>query len=149
MPAGIEGYFNSVDVRDLAEGCIACAEKGRKGEGYIMANQLVTIREMFNLLSGITGCKNVKTIIPIEAAKLLGKVGDFMAKAKGKPGKLTSFAVYNLARNNDFSYEKAEKELGYKVRPFKETIKDELLWMKNEGLLNWGGGAQGYAKQPV
>lgn len=149
MPAGIEGYFNSVDVRDLAEGCIACTEKGRKGEGYIMANQLVAIREMFNLLSGITGCKNVKTIIPIKTAKLLGKVGDFMARVKGKPGKLTSFAVYNLARNNDFSYEKAEKELGYKVRPFKETMKDELLWMKSEGLLSWGGGAQGYAKQLV
>jgi len=137
MPAGIEGYFNAVDVRDLARGCIACAARGNKGEGYIMANQLVTIREMFDLLSGITGCKNVKIIIPIGIAKLLGKLNDVVGKITGIPGKMTSFAVYNLARNNNFSCKKAEQELGYKIRPFEETIKDELIWMRNEGLLTW------------
>jgi dihydroflavonol-4-reductase len=33
MPAGIDGSFNMVDVRDLAAGCIAAADKGRIGEG--------------------------------------------------------------------------------------------------------------------
>ena len=137
MPAGIEGYFNSVDVRDLAAGCIACAKRGNPDEGYIMANQLVTIREMFDLLSGITGCKNVKTIIPIKPARLLGKICDLIGKITGKPQKLTSFAVYNLARNNHFSSKKAEQELGYRVRPFEETIRDELVWMKKEGMIDW------------
>ncbi len=37
---GIEGTFNSVDVRDLAEGVIAACEKGRRGECYIMSNEV-------------------------------------------------------------------------------------------------------------
>jgi dihydroflavonol-4-reductase len=45
MRAGIAGSFNSVDVRDLADGVIACAQKGRKGEGYIMSNVLVSIQD--------------------------------------------------------------------------------------------------------
>lgn len=137
MPAGVEGFFNAVDVRDLAEGCIACTEKGRKGEGYIMANELVTIQEMFSLVSKITGCKEVKTIIPASFGKAMGKGMDVVGKITGKPMKMTSFAIYNLARNNNFSIKKAEKELGFKTRPFEETIKDELDWMQEDGLLNW------------
>ena len=35
MPAGINGSFNLCDVRDLAAGTIAAADKGKKGECYI------------------------------------------------------------------------------------------------------------------
>lgn len=136
MPAGIEGYFNAVDVRDLADGSIAAAHKGRKGEGYIMGNQLVSMREMFDLLSRISGCKNVKTILPIPIGKLMGKLCDLQGKLTGKTGRMTSFAVYNLIRNNDFDYSKADRELGYHVRPFEETIEDEIRWMVQEGMLS-------------
>lgn len=139
MPAGIEGYFNAVDVRDLARGCISCAENGRMGEGYIMGNQLVTMREMFDLLSDISGCKNVKLILPIGIGRMMGKLCDLMGKITGKPGRMTSFAVYNLARNNNFSYEKAAKELGYRVRPFADTIRDEMVWMRDEKMISWEG----------
>lgn len=133
MKGGVAGYFNAVDVRDLAKGCISCCDKGRKGEGYIMANQLVSMREMFDLLSELSGCKNVKTILPMEAAKFMAKFGDLKEKITGKPGRLTSFSVYNMARNNNFGYRKAAEELDYDVRPFRETIRDELLWLQAEG----------------
>ncbi len=137
MPAGIEGYFNAVDVRDLASATVACCDKGRKGEGYILANELVTIKEMFKILSDTTGCKEVTRIIPARAGKFMGKASDIIGNITKKEMKMTSFAVYNLARNNNFSCEKAENELGYKTRPFKETIVDELDWMQEEGLLDW------------
>lgn len=135
MPAGIEGNFNAADVRDLAEGCIACAEKGGKGQGYIMGNQLVSMREMFDLLSEKSGCKNVRTILPMSLGKLIGKFCDLQGKITGKTGRMTSFAVYNLIRNNDFDFSRAQKELGYQVRPFSETIEDEIAWMIGEGML--------------
>ena len=65
MPVGIEGSFNSVDVRDLAEGVIACIEKGRNGEGYILSNEMVSIRKMFELISETSGAKLVETILTI------------------------------------------------------------------------------------
>ncbi|MGD1815488.1 MAG: NAD-dependent epimerase/dehydratase family protein [Pleomorphochaeta sp.] len=129
MSAGIAGSFNAVDVRDLADGVIACIDKGRKGEGYIMANEDVTIRQMFDLISNASGCKNVKTIIPKGVALTIARVLKLITKITKKPTALTPYAVYNLSRNNNFSYKKAQFELGYKVRPFSETINDEIEWL--------------------
>lgn len=39
---------------------------------------------------------------------------------------MTTFSVYNLARNSEFDYSKAQKELGYTTHSYKETIHDEL-----------------------
>lgn len=147
MKGGVAGFFNAVDVRDLARGCIAGCEKGRKGESYIMANQLVSMREMFDLLSELSGCKNVKTILPIGIARFMAKFGDLKEKITGKPGRLTSFAVYNMGRNNNFDYQKATEELGFHVRPFRETIRDELCWLQAEGKIRCNMDAERYDKQ--
>lgn len=132
MPAGVQGSFNAVDVRDLADGVIACAEKGGMGEGYIMSNDLVTIGEMFRLIARNTGTKEIKTILPVWAAKALAAVMKAASKFTNKPALLTSFAIYNLARNNNFSSEKAIRELGYKTRPFEQTIADTVDWLRQE-----------------
>ena len=46
---------------------------------------------------------------------------------------MTSFAVYNLERNNTFDYSKAKKVLGYHTCPYTETIRDEVQWLQQEG----------------
>ena len=48
---------------------------------------------------------------------------------------MTTFSVYNLARNNEFDYSKAQRELGYTTRPYQETIHDEVQWFIEEGLI--------------
>lgn len=135
LPAGIAGSFNAVDVRDLANGVIACAERGRRGEGYIMGNRTVTLAELFGAISKSTGARQVKLFLPIWAGYALATVLELVSKMTGKPPLLTRFSVYNLARNNDFSSTKAERELGYHVRPFEQTIADEIEWLKSEGKL--------------
>ena len=52
---------------------------------------------------------------------------------------MTTFSVYNLARNNEFDYSKAENELGYTTRSYQETIHDEVQWMIAEGLIDGNG----------
>ena len=49
---------------------------------------------------------------------------------------MTTFSVYNLARNNVFDYSKAREELGYTTRSYKETIRDEVRWLKKEGKIS-------------
>ena len=138
MPAGVEGSFNAVDARDLADAIVACCEKGRKGEGYILGNECVTMQQMFHLLSELTGTKEVTRILPAGAAKVLGKLSDLGEKITKKPMKMTSFAVYSLIRNNVFDCSKAERELGYKTRPFAETIEDMIVWLERENLVQMG-----------
>ena len=45
---------------------------------------------------------------------------------------MTTFSVYNLARNNNCDYSKAAKDLGYTTRSYEETIRDEVRWLKEE-----------------
>ncbi len=42
---------------------------------------------------------------------------------------MTSFAVYNLVRNNEFDSSKAVAEPGYKPRPMAPSIAEEVDWM--------------------
>ena len=50
MPIGMQGSFNLVDVRDLAAGTIAAADRGRKGECYILSNDEVSLKELCEML---------------------------------------------------------------------------------------------------
>lgn len=84
MPAGIAGSFSAVDVRDLAAGTIACAYHGKPGEGYIMSNEEVSMREMFQLISRYSGAPEVKTILPESVAKLIGHLCDAFGTLTGK-----------------------------------------------------------------
>ena len=58
------------------------------------------------------------------------------AKVTGDKPLLTSFNIYNLARNNDFDTTKAREELGYTTRPYKETIHDMVTWLIEQGALS-------------
>jgi dihydroflavonol-4-reductase len=136
MPAGIAGSFNSVDVRDLANGVIACAEKGRKGEGYIMSNTCVTIRDIFSLIHRFSGAPEIKVILPLPLARLIAFFGELAARITKKPPMLTTLSIYNLARNNNFDGSKAARELGFNCRPFEKTIQDTVVWLQAEGKIN-------------
>ena len=133
MPAGIDGSFNLCDVRDLAAGTIAAADKGRTGQCYILGNESVSFRDFSNMVSEEAGCAKVKMFLPLWAASLMAKVSEAAAKRKGEKPLMTSFSVYNLARNNTFDSSKAKEELGYHTRSYRETIHDEIEWLKETG----------------
>ena len=133
MPIGMKGSFNLCDVRDLADGCIAAVDKGRKGECYILANEEVTLKEMCTMLNKDLGCKSIRVYLSLGIAKFLAKIMEKQAAKKGTKPMMTTFSVYNLERNNSFDYSKAKKELGYKTRSYEETLHDEAIWLKQEG----------------
>ena len=52
LGAYVDGAYNFVDVRDVAQGLLAAAEIGRSGEGYILAGHNVTVRELLRFDRG-------------------------------------------------------------------------------------------------
>ena len=135
MPVGMGGSFNLCDVRDLAHGCIGAADKGRIGECYILGNKEVTMEEMCRMLHAASGCKTPYFYVPVSMAYKLADQMEKKAQKTGEKPMMTNFAVYNLARNNQFDYSKAQKELGYHTRPYAETLKDEAQWLMAEGFI--------------
>ena len=133
MPVGIDGSFNLCDVRDLANGTILAADKGRCCECYILGNDEVTFRNFSRLVSEESGCKPVKLFLPLKVADFIGRRLEKSAKKKGTKPLMTSFSVYNLARNNTFDSSKAKHELGYTTRSYRETLRDEIQWLRETG----------------
>lgn len=137
MKAGINGSFNLCDVRDLANGAILALKNGKRGECYILANDMVSFKKFAKMISKeAKNNKKVKLFLPIWLSNIIAKMMEKKAKKNGTKPLMTTFSVYNLARNNDFSSEKAKKELGYKTRSYEITIKDEVKWLKERGLIH-------------
>ena len=145
MPMGMQGSFNLCDVRDLAAGTIAAVDKGRIGECYILANEPVTLKEMCDMLHAECNAKQIKFYLPLDLAEKIAAGLEKQAAKTGKMPMMTTFSVYNLARNNVFDYSKAQEELGYTTRSYQETIHDEVQWMIAEGLIN----GQGVTEKPA
>ena len=131
----IGGSFNSVDVRDLASGIISCAEKGRKGETYIMASRCYTFSHLIEIICKETGLRHYPFTVPLSIVRPFAGLGTLYGVITNRPAWFSQFTVYNLARNNNYHTKKAEHELGFQSRPLNETIADTIRWLKQEGKL--------------
>ncbi len=133
LPMGVNGTFNLCDVRDLAAATISAVEKGRKGECYILGNEEVTFKEFATTLAKAAGLEPIRLYAPLPLVQFAAKAAEKPLKFLGRDTIFSPFIVYNLARNNAFDSSKAQKELGYSVRPFYETLKDCVDWLKEIG----------------
>ena len=64
IPAYLATGLNLVDVADVSAGHILALERGRNGERYILGNRNVTLKEMFAMLSSITGLSAPRVRLP-------------------------------------------------------------------------------------
>ncbi len=138
LPAGIVGGFDAVDVRDLANGVLLCADRGRPGEGYLLGGRFITVREILHEVHLQTGSREVRQMVPLWLANAAVPLCEVYYRLRHQKPVFTKFALYNLTRNNNYSSEKACRELGYSARPFQETISDTLRWLKEDGLIRFG-----------
>lgn len=143
MPAGVEGTFNCADNRDMADTIIRACKIARTGESYILGGDMIGMKEVFDILAEHTGLPTIKKILPAGMGKVMGKAFDLVEKVTHKPQRMTSFAVYNLVRNNEFDSGKAVRELGYNPRPMAQSIAEEIDWMIDEGLVTVPGNTHG------
>lgn len=133
LTALVDGGYDFVDVRDVASGIIQAIEKGRKGECYILSNDYISVRELIKIISTFSSRKPIKTILPIWFAKVTAPLAELYYKIRRKPPLYTSYSLYTLQSNSNFSHEKATNELGFTPRDIKETVKDTIVWMKEKG----------------
>lgn len=72
LVACVKGGYDFVDVRDVADGVIAAAEKGRAGECYILSNRHYEVWELLDMASAQTGKKRIRVVLPMWAGQGYG-----------------------------------------------------------------------------
>ncbi len=142
MRIGIEGTFSIADVRDLADGVIAACDRGRRGESYILTGETVTLNDMFREICKAAGLSVKSYVLSREIAQIAVKGLAAASRVTGKDPLLSEFNIYMLSRNNEFDCSKAERELGFHCRPFSESIRDTVTWLRKEGYCDAGENAQ-------
>lgn len=130
LPCAVEGGYDFVDVRDVADGIIKCAEKGKSGETYILSNEYITVKRMFDVLGRMSGKRKVRGTIPLKMVHTIAPFCEKVERMIGSPLLITPYSIYTLGSNGNFSHEKADRELGYSVRPIEETLADVVSWIQ-------------------
>lgn len=138
LTAGLDGGYDFSDVRDVADGILACCEKGVPGECYILSNVYVTVKEIFDMLSTETGLKRPMTILPHWFIRFVAPLAEAYYRLLRQTPLFTAYSIDTLNSNAVFSHEKASEALGYAPRPFGETLRDTVEWLQKEGRLRVG-----------
>ncbi len=136
LTAAIKGGYNFVDVRDVAQGIISAIDNGKSGECYILSNKFYSLNEFFDMLYAICNRPRIKTVLPIWFAKLTAPLAELYYKILKQPPLYTKYSIYTINTNSNFSYEKANRDLGYTTREMKDTLRDTVLFLVNTGRIN-------------
>ena len=111
-----------VYVRDVAQGLIKAGDSGDEaiGKAYTIADdRRVTQAEYLNTIADFLGVPPVTRKIPYFPLLTAGRSAELVWKALGRrnsaPPPVTTYGVTLLGGNQEFSIEKAQRELGYKL----------------------------------
>jgi dihydroflavonol-4-reductase len=133
MPAFVDTGLNLVHVDDVAEGHLLALERGRLGERYILGGQDVSLREILVAIADLAGRRAPGLSLPIRPLYPLAEVAELIGRLTGKEPFLTKDALTMASHHMYFSSAKAERELGYAARPYREGLRDALDWFRAQG----------------
>ena len=132
LPFAVRGGYDFVDVRDVANGLLACSESGEPGKGYILSGHYVTIRRMLQLVGKAAKLKYRSLCLPLGLARLAAPYYERRSLRERKPLFFTPYSVTVLASNGQFSHAAASERFAYQPRPIEETLGDMTAWLLNQ-----------------
>ena len=134
MPAYVDTGLNIVHVRDVAEGHVLAAERGRIGERYILGNRNMTLASILYVLSELTDRPAPKFRIPYPVAWMAGFLSTSVAnRITRRPPSIAIEAVQMAKHKMFFSAAKAVTELGLPQTDVEDAFRDAVDWFATRG----------------
>jgi len=136
LPAVVDAETNVVDVRDAAEGHLLAAERGTRGERYVLGGHDVRWVDLLERVAKLSGVHQPLVVLPVEAGVVART-----AESLRLPGLVAAEGIVLMAQNWRYSSRKAQRELGYQARSLEETLRDTIEWYREliEGGVLGGG----------
>lgn len=118
IPVHVGGGNNIVDVRDVAEGHLLAAERGRPGDRYILGGENHSTEAFFQLLCQTAGQQIKCRRLPVWFARGLAGLAYRLNRSSSiSPSQIQLASMYHY-----YSSAKAADQLGYEARPLMETL---------------------------
>jgi len=135
LPGVPPGAFSFCHVSEVAKAHVAAAERGRRGENYLLGGADATVAELVRTIGEVAGKKVPQRMSPAWALRVLGRANEWLALLTGREPSLTPEGARMAARRLFCDSSKAERELGYRAVPLKTMVEDSFRWLKAEGLV--------------
>jgi len=135
MPAYVDTGLNLVHVDDCAAGHVAALHKGRVGERYILGGQNVLLGDMLRDIALLVGRSPPKLRLPRALIFPIAYGAEAIAHFTGREPFVTTTGLKLAKDRMFFTSAKAERELGYRARPYRDAIADAIAWFRDNGYL--------------
>ncbi len=133
MPAYLDTGLNIIDVTDCARGHILAAREGRVGEKYILGNENLTLRQIFQMLAEITGLPAPRVRLPYGPILLAAYLNEGLSRLTGKEPLIPLAGVQMAKKFMFFDASKGVRELGLPQRPAREALARAVAWFRANG----------------
>jgi len=139
IPAYVDTGLNVAPVEDIAAGHLLAAEKGRVGERYILGGRNMTLKQILDALSAITGRPAPRVRLPHAVALVAGYADQLFSRLTGRQPQIPVEGV-KMSRHRMFvESDKAARELGYNPGSVEAALERAVRWYEQHGY--WGAGA--------
>ena len=135
IPAFVDTGLNLVHVDDVAAGHLAALRRGKVCARYILGGQNVTFGTMLADIAGLVGRRPPRIRLPHWAVLPIAIAAEAAARVTDREPFATVDGVRMSKHRMFFNTAKAQEELGYRARPYREGLADAVCWFRDAGYL--------------
>ena len=136
MPGFLDTGLNLVHVDDVAEGHLAALRRGAVGERYILGGEDILLADMLADIARIVGRRSPRFPIPRSVAVSVAYAAEATAWFTGREPFVTLDGIRMAKHRMFFTAAKAERNLGFRARPYREALEDAIRWFRQAGYLD-------------
>jgi dihydroflavonol-4-reductase len=134
FPAYMDTGLNLVDVIEVARTHVHALEAGRSGERYILGGENLTLKQLLDKMSAITGLPSPTMRVPHSVAMAFALCDQTVTgRLRRKEPRATVEAVRMGKKKMFVSSAKAERELGFHVVPVYAALRSAIDWFRANG----------------
>jgi len=134
FPAYVDTGLNLVDVDEVARMHLVALDRGRPGERYILGGENLTLKQILDRMSAITGLPSPTRKVPHAVAMGFAFFDEnITGRLRGKEPRATVEAVRMGKKVMFASSRKAEQDLGFNVLPIYNALRAAIDWFVAHG----------------
>ena len=132
-PPGANDFCSASAV---AEATCNAVTMGRRGARYVLSGERRSYLDAFRTFAAIAQVRRAAFAPPGHLGmRIVGRVGDVIARVTGHESDINSAAVALAARPRHYSHRRAVEELAYRPRPLEEAATAAWDWFCQHGYI--------------
>lgn len=135
-PMAPSGGISVSDARDVAAAILTALDTAPAGRTYVLAGHNLTYLKLWQHIADIAGGSRPLCRSGPLLRIALGRGGDFWGWLTGNEPDVNSAAIKLSDGYHYFDSSRAEQELGYRIRPVSESLRDAWQWFHEQGYVS-------------